>query len=255
MKYSVFKSFEKSSKIYDALYSKKNYKKEILYLLKIIKKKRIKNLLDIGCGTCSHLISMNNIYINSVGIDSNPQMISIAKSKIKKKKIKNIKLYNSDVTNFKTKSKFDLITSMFHVVNYLTKKKEIEKFFYLSSKSLTQNGILLFDFWNKNNKKKISENGYKKFVSNGLIIERKKNAIFSKKKSITKVNFEYNIKNIKNFKKIKFSENHYMKSFSENELTRYAQKYNLNKVFAYKWLTTKKLNKKDDTGIIIFRKN
>ena len=60
---------------------------------------------------------------------------------------------------------------------------------------------------------------------------------------------------MKSLKKIKFSENHYMKSFSENELTRYAQKYNLNKVFAYKWLTTKKLKKKDDTGVIIFRKN
>ena len=46
--------FKKYAEIYDLLNKKKNYKKEINYLLKIIKKFKPKKkirILDIGCGT------------------------------------------------------------------------------------------------------------------------------------------------------------------------------------------------------------
>jgi len=87
-------SFTLYSKYYDSLYKNKNYLKEVNHYLKISKKyksKKIKNIVDIGCGTGVHSFLLAKKSYNLLGIDKSQNMLNIAISKKKKtfKKVKN----------------------------------------------------------------------------------------------------------------------------------------------------------------------
>ena len=248
-----FKKFEKSSFIYDSMYHDKNYKKESAYLKALLKYKKVNKILDLGCGTCSHLIALTKFCKHSIGIDANKQMVKIANIKIKKNKIKNIKVINKNILDFNSKSKFDVIFSLFHVVNYLAGKDEISKFFYLVSKTLNKNGILIFDFWNKHLKINESNKTTKIVKNKSLIIERKSISTYSSKTNITNVNFKYLVKKINTNEEYQFNEKHIMKSFDRMKLKKIAAKFGLSYVACYKWLSRKNLELKDKTGVIIFK--
>ena len=88
MKMSVFG--KEYSQIYDLLYKSKDYEREVEYLNKLIKKnykKKIKNILDIGCGTGKHASLLVDKGYQLHGVDMSPQMISIAKKNFTKIKI------------------------------------------------------------------------------------------------------------------------------------------------------------------------
>ena len=74
------------SQIYDLLYKSKDYEGEVEYLNKLIKKnykKKIKNILDIGCGTGKHASLLVDKGYHLHGVDMSPQMISIAKKNLR----------------------------------------------------------------------------------------------------------------------------------------------------------------------------
>ena len=81
------KCFDKEySKIYDFLYTRKNYTKET-YLIKKILKKHLpnsKSLLDLGCGTGQYSNLMTKLKLKVVGVDRSQSMLNIAKKNLKK---------------------------------------------------------------------------------------------------------------------------------------------------------------------------
>ena len=114
--------FSKYAKIYDLFNKNKNYKKEINYLLKLIKSlnlKNLKDLLDVGCGTGLHAAYLKKKKFNVCGVDISNEMLRIAKKKNPKIVFKNI--------NSKLNKQFQICYSFFHVVSYLnTDKKYID---------------------------------------------------------------------------------------------------------------------------------
>ena len=144
------KCFNKDySKIYDSLYKKKNYKKEFNLIKKIIKKNFLtpSSLLDLGCGTGEYSYLMTKLGLKVVGVDRSHQMLKIAKKKYYKNP--KLKFLKSDIEKLNLKKKFDIISALFHILSYHTTKSKIESFFLKSHKHLKKNGILIFDFWNK----------------------------------------------------------------------------------------------------------
>ena len=136
------------SQIYDLLYKSKDYEKEVEYLNKLIKKnykKKIKNILDIGCGTGKHASLLVDKGYELHGVDMSPQMISIAKKNNKQKK--NLSFSLSTISKLNLKKKFDVIISVFHVMSYQTKNNELIKAFEIVKKHLNGGGIFIFDFW------------------------------------------------------------------------------------------------------------
>jgi ubiquinone/menaquinone biosynthesis C-methylase UbiE len=254
MKQINYKNFEKSSVIYDQMYKNKNYSFETDYLKKLIIRKKINNLLDLGCGTCSHLINLSRLCKNAFGVDINNEMLQLGKEKIKKKKIKNIKLFNKNILNFKSKKKFEIIISLFHVVNYLHKKKEISNFFSLASKMLKKDGILIFDFWHKHSNSLKKSKTLKIIKNKKYIIKRTANSKYNPKTHKTTVDFHYSVKNLKTGDNNHFSERHKMISFDKSKLIKLSNLHGLTFVSAYKWLTKKDLRLSDKTGLIIFKK-
>ena len=81
------KCFDKDySKIYDFLYTKKNYTKETNLIKKILRKylPNSKSLLDLGCGTGQYSNLMTKLKLDVVGVDRSSSMLNIAKKNTKK---------------------------------------------------------------------------------------------------------------------------------------------------------------------------
>jgi len=135
------------AKYYDKIFSKKDYDQETQFILDayaLFSKEKINNILDFGCGTGmhSHLLSQKTD-CKIVGYDKSSSMISLANKKYKDAK----SCFFVDDIN-KLKDKFDLIISMFFVVNHINKLKELEKYFNDISLRCGEGDIFIFDCFN-----------------------------------------------------------------------------------------------------------
>jgi len=138
---------EKLSKYYDLIFMEKKYKKEVDFIKESCYNKVINSILDIGCGTGNHsiLLSEDKTIGSILGIDESESMISVANNKIKdSSKIKFISKSLCDIE----KDNFDLVISMFNVINHISSISELSNFFNEIFKRLDEGGIFIFDCWN-----------------------------------------------------------------------------------------------------------
>lgn len=109
---------------------------EKLNFLKLIKSKNKPSVLEIGCGAGRWAISLNKYLKNYTGIDISETSIEKAIELCTAKQINNCSFQCIDITNFKSKQKFDIIyfggvtqymqdeeikTSILHLKNFLNK--------------------------------------------------------------------------------------------------------------------------------------
>lgn len=81
------KIFNQYALYYDLLYSDKDYEVETNFIDKIFEKhadRKPKNILDIGCGTGGHIISLVKRGYNLVGLDISSTILNLAREKLKK---------------------------------------------------------------------------------------------------------------------------------------------------------------------------
>ena len=147
----MVKSFQKKYAVYyDILYQDKNYEEEIDFLEEIFDKylkKRPKKILDLACGTGSHLLPLAKRGYQVSGLDLSGGMLELAKIKAKKENLK-INLYHSSMQKFSLGKKFEVIISMFSAINYLIEYNDLKSFLKNVRDHLDQNGLFVFDFWN-----------------------------------------------------------------------------------------------------------
>jgi len=138
--------YNKLAKYYDKLYSHKNYNKEAAFLVQIIKKNfkksKILNILDIACGTGTHLQKLENSLPNAnfYGLDVNTGMLTVAKSKLK-----NTKLKLGDFKKFDFGIKFDVIFCLSSSIQYLSGVEELNILLKNIKRILNPNGLFIFD--------------------------------------------------------------------------------------------------------------
>lgn len=137
--------FGNYAKYYNLLYTDKDYSGESEYIIKLMKKHAsdASHVLDIGCGTGKHaaLIAQNGYRVT--GIDLSEEMVSIAQSK----NYPNTEFLVANARNFELNQRFDVITSLFHVMSYQISNEALEDVFINVSKHLKPGGVFIFDFW------------------------------------------------------------------------------------------------------------
>ncbi|CAA6815641.1 MAG: Unknown protein [uncultured Sulfurovum sp.] len=96
-----------------------------------------KTLLDVGCGSGTFLeeLSQVNPDVQTLGIDLSPIMVEMTKAK-------GLKAQCIDLCNLE--GKFDVITAIFDMVNYLD-KKSLKHFFGCVEEHLEEDGHFLLD--------------------------------------------------------------------------------------------------------------
>lgn len=135
--------YREFAKYYDIFYQKKDYKNEVYFLTNFIDKKD--KVIDVGCGTGIHgsLLEKNGISVD--GLDLNQEMLNIAKTRM------NGILYNQNVLNINIDKKYDVVISMFAVMNHLNNTDELTKALLNLKGILNENGKIIIDLHNPQN--------------------------------------------------------------------------------------------------------
>lgn len=143
------KVFDHYAQYYDLLYSVKDYEAEANYVCALIDKFATgpRSILDLGCGTGSHGILFAQRGYNVAGIDLSAKMVALANQKKAQKGLPNISFEEGNILSLRLNREFDVVVSLFHVMNYLTKTSDMKTGFTNAWHHVKPGGLFIFDTW------------------------------------------------------------------------------------------------------------
>ena len=136
------------SAYYDLLYADKNYDAEADYIHNLISqygRKESRTLLDIGCGTGRHAAALSERGYRICGIDRSAEMIG--KAELLSAGNDRLSFEVASADSFSLNKKFDVVTSLFHVMSYLISNDMLKNCFRNVYDHLEKGGVFIFDFW------------------------------------------------------------------------------------------------------------
>lgn len=235
--------YKKFAEYYDLIYSKKNYSKETNFIENLIKKYKIKGkkILDLGCGTGSHAIHLNEKGFDVFGIDISKEILKVAKNKSKK-----ATFLKGDMKNFRLKKEFDIVLCLFSTIHYNQSFKELKKTLKNIYSHLKKGGLLIFDMG-------FNEERWKEGYSHIESWSNKKIELVRFSKSIRQKNFGILNMAYILFKNNKFyfgKEKHKLKIFKTLEVKKLTEKLGF-KTYLYEDYTSKHW-KKNSKKYVVF---
>jgi len=180
------------SKFYDAFNSTKPYKKEIKFVYKWADKPHW--IFDIGCGTCNYW----KYYPKSVVV------VGVDKSKNMTEKMP-VGVIHADIAEYKHSGRFDLVTALFDVVQYIPKHD------WWHNLPLNRGGLFIFDMWDKD---KVHAEGFRTTFKMKNKLSR---TIIPMDRSEDYVHFKIEIVD----DKLKTTEDHVMYLWSREDIERF----------------------------------
>jgi ubiquinone/menaquinone biosynthesis C-methylase UbiE len=136
--------YSKLAKIYDALYSFKNYEAEARRLHEIIGAKKTSPgnaLLDVACGTGNHLSFLRRNY-SVEGIDLTPEMLEVARSRLPE-----LTFHQGDMRSFDLGRRFDVVTCLFSSIGYMKTVRDLRAAVINMTRHLHPGGVLIIEPW------------------------------------------------------------------------------------------------------------
>lgn len=136
--------FRDSAKIYDAIYSFKDYGRECEILEREIRRhKRAPGnaLLDIACGSGRHIDLLKDRF-EVEGLDLQPELLEVARQRNP-----DVKFYDGDMTSFQLNRKFDIVTCLFSAIGYVKTNDRLIASIRCMSEHLNPGGVLLLEPW------------------------------------------------------------------------------------------------------------
>ncbi len=138
---TVFKSY---AEYYDKIYEKKDYQGEIDYITAKLAAvdPNFRTLIDFGCGTGRHLQLLAKAGFEVMGVDSSRNMTDLAR-------IRNpdLEIQTDDIRKFRIARKFDVASSLFHVISYQTSYADLNAAVSTVAHHLNDCGVFVFDVW------------------------------------------------------------------------------------------------------------
>lgn len=141
---------EKIAKYYDRMYEGKDYEGEVAFILEAYKHYvggEPRQILDVGCGTGNHALMLAMRGYKVLGVDKAHAMIKRAGEKAKKCSDLSLDFRCCDLEEI-TESDFDMVISMFNVINHIEHLGTLLSFFKNINNRLRNNGLYVFDCWN-----------------------------------------------------------------------------------------------------------
>jgi SAM-dependent methyltransferase len=135
--------YKEFAEVYDYLAEEKDYKKEVAFC-RAYWTEFPKTVLDIGCGTGSHLKEFSEQHsVRGTGVDPCEEMISVARQK----DVSKCTFYVGEVFDIE-EDQFDVAVSFFNVINHINDYATLRKTFKSIYSKINQGGHFLFDCWN-----------------------------------------------------------------------------------------------------------
>ncbi len=142
MKQPKEQMYKTLAKYYDLVYSWKDYSVECKQITELINEYKLTEgteLLDVACGTGTHLTFLID-HFNVEGVDRNKEMLAVAK-----KKLRGIRFHQGDMKSFRLKKEFDVVTCLFSSIAYLKGYEDLEKTIKNFSSHLKSGGVMIIE--------------------------------------------------------------------------------------------------------------
>jgi len=242
---------------YDLLNEGKPYKEEVDFILSLYEKHNNLssspiNVLDLGCGSGMHL-SMFPASVKKTGVDLSESMLALAR----KRNLPNATFVHTNIGDFQTDQRFDLIYSLFHVMSYQTTDSELGRAFTTMKNNLANNGLAIFDFWHRtawDNDPPVTRMTSRK---NSLVeVKRVSSPVIDHLSGLVSIDMDLFIHEPEMDEEtyVHFSEHHDMRSYTLQELSLAVKLAGLDVVGYGPWMTTgRQLARSDWYGWIVLR--
>jgi len=244
-------AFDAIGQYYDLLYHDKNYEKETVYVLDLLKKISFsgKDVLEFGSGTGIHGRLLAQQGLNILGVEMSQTMLDRSFD------IDGFRSVLGDARDFRVDSKFDMVLSLFHVVSYQVSDKDVEAIFQNASRHLKTGGVFIFDCWYS---AAVSHQGpsvkVKRLETEEFELVRIAEPEVHEDRNLVNVNYTVFIKNKVTGVIETFTELHSMRHFSIPEMDRIAKNSGFEKVKVESFLDGKKPDSSTWGVCFVYRK-
>lgn len=135
--------FTKTARFYDAVYAAtgKDYRREALEVVAMIDEinSRARSLLDVGCGTGSHLSVFSERYA-CAAIDKDAEMVALARARCP-----DLDIEPGDMLEFAREARYDAITCLFAAVTYARTAARLTAAIANMRRHLAPGGVLVVE--------------------------------------------------------------------------------------------------------------
>ncbi len=210
-------NFKLYSQYYNLLYEDKDYIAETNYIDHLIKnyKPKSTNILELGSGTGKHAFLLSKKGYQVVGLERSADMVAIANLENNP----GVHFEVADITHFNLNRSFDVATSLFHVISYLTDNKSLIQTFKNVHHHLNKEGLFIFDVWHSPAvHHQIPEKRTKRLHNAQIEVVREANPISYPELNVVEVDYEITITNLQDQTKDQIREKHPMRHFSKPEM-------------------------------------
>jgi SAM-dependent methyltransferase len=135
--------FRQSAQYYDAVYSWKDYAGEAERVHELVQARKpgAANLLDVACGTGTHLAELRRWY-RCEGLDLDAGLLAVARERLP-----DLPLHQGDMRDFDLGRRFDAVTCLFSSIGYLMTVEALEAAIAAMARHLEPGGVLLVEPW------------------------------------------------------------------------------------------------------------
>ena len=260
MSKTLEKVFGSYSQYYDLIYNDKNYEEEVVYIDQLIKKhsEKANIILDLGCGTGKHLIEFSKLGYSGIGIDQSKSMIECANENILSRPSetkRNLSFQTANILCFNLNKTFDVITCLFHVINYQKTEEELCLAIKNVSKHLKKDGIFIFDFWYGPS---VLRNGFetrvKEIENKTFKITRIAKPSIDTINGIVTVHYKLYTKNKFSNKLYELEEFHNVKYLFLDKIQYYLNEFHLKIEHVSTWMSEQNIHASPWAGVIVAKK-
>lgn len=208
-------------------------------------------ILDLGCGTGTLTEALAKKGYDMIGIDSSQDMLEIATEKHLASGSNSLYLLQ-DMREFELYGTVKAVVSICDAINYILSPKELVQVFSLVNNYLDPGGIFLFDL--------NTEYKYNELLADYTIAEAREDSSFIWENNYdpdTKIN-EYNLTLFLKEKEElfrRYTETHYQRAYSLDEIQTALEKAGLTFVAAYNAFTKEPVQKDSERIYIIAREH
>jgi ubiquinone/menaquinone biosynthesis C-methylase UbiE len=130
--------------VYDRVYHWKDYRAESRRIHQLVQRYgpgSARTLLDVACGTGSHLRYLARWY-KVTGLDVNREMLREAR-----RKLPSARFVHGSMQDFRISRRFDIITCLFSAIGYVRSRADLRRTVRNLARHLNPGGVLLVEPW------------------------------------------------------------------------------------------------------------
>ncbi|MGI8830906.1 MAG: class I SAM-dependent DNA methyltransferase [Candidatus Limnocylindria bacterium] len=135
--------YDKSAELYDLFYDWKDYRAESEKVRALVRDRNphAQTLLDVACGTGSHLIHLRE-WFEVEGTDLSASMLNVAAERLP-----GVMLHEADMRDFDLGRTFDVVTCLFSSIGYVQTTDGLSRALHAMTRHLAPAGVLIIEPW------------------------------------------------------------------------------------------------------------